>query len=217
MVRLSNLRHRGFHRSEQAVFPDPKSADRDPSVDQHHRRRVLRPADWGDHPEPFRRQARAQVDADPDARQHGYRDGGCRAAANLRQHRRRGADPSGRLSVGAGHCRRRRVGRRGADGDGVCASAQARLLRQHGAVRLSARLGARHGVVLCLGLSQRSAIPGMGLANTVCRQLDTGDYRSLHQAADSGDAGLQGSFCAKARSWLFRSWIPSSTIPRTSS
>src|SRR6476469_10021975 len=107
VVRLSHLRDRSLAGAEQAVFPDARSTRREVAGHRHHRRWLLRAASRRHHSQSLRRSARPQVDAHPDARQHGRRHDADRPAADLREYRHCRADPAGRIPAGPGDCRRR--------------------------------------------------------------------------------------------------------------
>ena len=86
---------------------------------RHAVRGVRRPADRRCDLRPLRRPGRAQGDADHDADADGHRDVPHRLPARRRHHRDRRADPADPPARRPGAGRRRRVGRLGADVDGV--------------------------------------------------------------------------------------------------
>ena len=81
--------------------------------------RLRRAPDRRRHFRPLRRPHRPQVDADRDAAADGTGDLRGRAGADLRKHRHLGRGHPHRAALHPGHRRRRRMGRLGADVDGM--------------------------------------------------------------------------------------------------
>ena len=126
------------------------------------------------------------------AADHGRGDVPDRLSADLQLDRHPGADPARDAAVRAGHRRRRRVGRRGADGGRARAQGPPRLLRLVAAdgrpgrpADLDARVQARQQQHV------RGGIRELGLAHPVPGQRDPRDRRPGDPPEADGVAGVR--------------------------
>ena len=145
----------------------------------------------GDHLRPLRRPRRTQVDARDLAADHGRRHGRDRPAADLRVDRHRRPDRCSSCCASPGHRRRRRVGRRGADGRRARAEGQARPLRQLPADGRAGRPALSTVVFAVMqALTTEQQFTLVGLAHPVPVLDRARRRRPVHPHADHGVAGV---------------------------
>ena len=150
VVRLLHLRHGRGAGVQRGLLPVVRPGDRDPGRVRLVLRRVHRAALRRRGLRPLRRPDRPQADAGVLAAAHGRGDGAHGPAARLRLDRHLGADHAGPPAVRPGLRRRRRVGRRGADGRGARTGPPARLLRRLAPGGRTGRPRPRHGAFAVL-------------------------------------------------------------------
>ena len=102
-----------------------------------------------------------------------------------------GAGPAGRAADRAGIRRRRRVGRRGADGGRARAAGQARLLRQLAADRRAGRPAAVDHRLFPVFADAGGGLPVLGLARPVSAEHPARGRRPDHQGAHPRDARVR--------------------------
>ena len=102
-----------------------------------------------------------------------------------------GAGPAGRAADRAGIRRRRRMGRRGADGGRACAAGPARLLRQLAADRRAGGTAAVDHRLFPVFADAGGGVPVVGLARAVSAQHPAGGRRPAHPGAHPRDAGVR--------------------------
>ena len=107
--------------------------------------------------------------------------------------------PAGAAAARAGHRRRRRVGRRGADGRRTRTAAAPRLLRQLAPGRGPARDAAGHRSVLPRLAAARRRLHHLGLAAAVPGQRDPHHRRTDHPPADHRKPRVPGGAPAQGR------------------
>ena len=129
VVRLLPVRHGSRTGVRRSVLPGRRAADRHAAGVEHVRGGLRRPAARRRRVRALRRPRRPQVDARHVAADHGHRDVPDRLPADAQLDRHPGADPARDAALRAGHRRRRRVGRRGADVGRARPEGPPRLLR----------------------------------------------------------------------------------------
>ncbi len=146
LVRLPAVRDRRRAGVQFGVLPESQSDDGHARGVRHLRRRLPVPAARRHRVRPLRRPARPQADARADRDADGAVDGRDRPAAGVLDDRLVGARAAGADARDPGVRRRRRMGRRGADGRRERAEAKEGVLQQRraGRLRRRARAGHRH-------------------------------------------------------------------------
>ncbi|CAA9296549.1 MAG: Uncharacterized MFS-type transporter, partial [uncultured Actinomycetospora sp.] len=193
VVRLLRLRRGGRPGVRQALLPLGEPAHRHAAGAVDVRGRLRRPPVRRRDLRALRGPDRAQVDARPVRRDDGRRHVPRRAAADLRDHRRRRADPARAAADRAGHRPGGRVGRGRGDGGRVRAAEPPRLLRQ-----LPADGGAgRHAHREPLAAHRvrgavRRGVPVLGLAAAVPRLDRAGRRRHRDPPPRGRVPGLRG-------------------------
>ena len=178
---------------QQAVLPLVRPADRDPACFRDLCGRVRRAAARRHRVRPFRRPHRAQEIADVEPRDDGPRDRADRALAGLRDHRRMGADRADRAARVPGLCRRRRMGRRGADGRRARRRQAARLLGELAAGGRSARASPLRRNPRADGRNpDQCRLPPMGLASAVPAFRRAGDRRLVYPQPGDREPDVRG-------------------------
>ena len=206
VVRLLHLRHRRRADLPEDLLPQRRSADRNARGVRHLLHRLRRPADRRGDLRPLRRPHRPQGDPDRHADADGHRHIPRRLRPGLRIDRHLGRDHPDRAAHAAGDRRRRRMGRLGADLDGMGARPrQPRTDRRMAAVRRALRpVPVEPGDPGRQRLDRRR-FRDLGLARAVLPQHRPDRHRPLDPSRHPRDAGVPAACSRPERSNARRS------------